>query len=506
MSIISLMLRRLSMLGKKDELDGIKERTAGWLISNLGRCAAVGGVMVLAGVFCGEAMGYVERIDSITVSGGEFGSTFNGTYDFEGVYLPGVVDCENGAASTEALKAQAVAARTYAYYKLSTSSTIQNGQGAQVFRTPWNTSAGQQHIDAVNATSGEIVAFNDSFICSFYVAGSKPSTLPLSPSDNTAKTFWQTNSTETYVTYNYPDNNWGSNNQGSSLGWLSNPVNRGCMSQNGADFLADKGMNYIDILKYYYGGDIQIESVITKPNSGQSPFASRYLADFESDGTANLASKEGVFGWSPQMSGSNKNIGSGTTATWYDAVTSNVHSGDASQKIVIDYDESNPNGGSGFFLRHIAGAQNIQASTVASKTANSILEGTGTIGVWLKTSSQNTEVSIALDDKASGFGSDLGTGDRGVKQSIVSDGQWHKYEWDLDDASDWQAWVGAGDGQIGERFSLDSIQFWGTADAELYMDDVYYNMAGSSSSLMIPEPTTMLMLIGLGGLMVGKRR
>src|SRR5438128_1418131 len=39
-----------------------------------------------------------------------------GALDFEGVYLPQVVCCENGAAPPEALKAQAVMARTYAAY------------------------------------------------------------------------------------------------------------------------------------------------------------------------------------------------------------------------------------------------------------------------------------------------------------------------------------------------------------------------------------------------------
>ncbi|QQE13330.1 hypothetical protein JD969_07690 [Planctomycetota bacterium] len=501
-------------VGKADEAMSCK---VGGSVRKLCTGALLGAVMASPLFLSGEAMAkldYTYRIDTVTVNGGEWGHQFDGTYDLEKEYLPGVVDCENGTASYEALKAQAVAARTYAYYKLMTSSSgeIQNGQSHQVFRTPNNPSPEQKHKDAVNATAGEILTFNGKYICSFYVAGSKPKTLPLSPSDETEKVISWAYPTEKYVTYNYPDNNWDSNNQGSTLGSLSNPINRGCMSQNGANYLAGMGLNYIDILKYYYGGDVQLESVLTKTWTDQEAFGIRALADFESNSWRNNASKENVFGWSPFFSSSSKNLGDGTKAEYYDAPWNededwqdpNCHSGGGAQLITIDYDESAPDSYDGYFFRHVAGSQNVKTNMVASTTSNVILESTGSVGVWLKTDADDVSVSIALDDKDWSNSADLATGDRGVKFDVIGDGEWHKYEWYLDDAEYWEAWTGGGDGEIGTRFSLDSIHFFGNSDAEIYMDDVFYDM--SADPVPIPEPTSLLVFGGLASLMLRRRR
>ena len=56
-----------------------------------------------------------------------------GSLDTESDYLPHVVHCENGGASLESLKAQAVASRTYLYYKMDTAGSIADGQGDQVY-------------------------------------------------------------------------------------------------------------------------------------------------------------------------------------------------------------------------------------------------------------------------------------------------------------------------------------------------------------------------------------
>ena len=51
-----------------------------------------------------------------------------GVVSVEDDYLPRVVSCENGGAPLEALKAQAVAARSYLYYKLDRRGEIADGQ------------------------------------------------------------------------------------------------------------------------------------------------------------------------------------------------------------------------------------------------------------------------------------------------------------------------------------------------------------------------------------------
>ncbi|QDU35239.1 Stage II sporulation protein [Poriferisphaera corsica] len=448
------------------------------------------------------AIDYMWRMEDITVEGGEWGNQFDGVYNLEDTYLPGVVDCENGAAGTEALKAQAVAARTFAYYKMYNWGKIQNGQGDQVFRTPGKQDPRQKHKDAVKATAGEILTFNGKYIASFYVAGSKVSELPLKPGDDTPKDFWWDYPTEKYVTYNYPNDKWGDNNQGSTLGSLANPINRGCMSQNGADYLADLGWNYMDILKYYYGGDIQLESVMRKTWTDQAKFEKRSLADFESPTWQQSKSKSGIFGHSPLYSGSNKHIGAGTTTSLLDDAGM-AHSGDGSQKIVIDYDEATDTSDSGYFLRHVAGVQNVQNSMIASKTANVLLEAEGSVGVWLKTEADDMKVSIAVDDNADGYSAAVGTGDRGVKFDVIGDGEWHKYEWFFEDADYWEAWTGGGNGEIGMRFSLDSIQLFGKSDTVVYMDDVFYDM--SAVAVPIPEPASLLVFGGVMGMLLRRR-
>ena len=78
-----------------------------------------------------------------------------GIVDVETDYLPHVICCENGNADFEALKAQAVAARSYLYYKLDTSGSIGDGTGDQVYTC--SNEPQSQHYDAVTETSGEII-------------------------------------------------------------------------------------------------------------------------------------------------------------------------------------------------------------------------------------------------------------------------------------------------------------------------------------------------------------
>ena len=173
--------------------------------------------------------------------------------DVENDYLPHVVQCENGAADYEALRAQAVAARSYLYYVMGRNHFVQDGQSDQVYscgKTPR-----EEHINAVRSTSGEILTYNNTQVCAFYVAGAVPSNedCVAVPGDNDYST------TEHYVTYN--EGLSGSDIEQTSLGWRNagNYANRGCQSQNGANCLSRHGYNYRDILRFYYGEDIVFE-------------------------------------------------------------------------------------------------------------------------------------------------------------------------------------------------------------------------------------------------------
>jgi hypothetical protein len=189
-----------------------------------------------------------------------------GTLDAENVYLPSVVNCENGGAPLEALKAQAVAARTYLYYNMETSDGIEDGQSDQVYSC--NRNPGDIHFQAVRETVGEVLTYRNKVIAAFYVAGSIPNntqTCVADPNDPNAA------STEQYVTYN--EGKSGTEIEQTILGWV-NPEfsrNRGCQSQNGARCLANLGWQYQDILRFYYGEDIVFTTATGTCVQGNQP-------------------------------------------------------------------------------------------------------------------------------------------------------------------------------------------------------------------------------------------
>lgn len=193
----------------------------------------------------------------------------HGVVDVEKVYLPDVVHCENGGAPLESLKAQAIAARTYLYYKLETSSSISDGQGDQVLSC--GSHAGALEKQAVAETAGMILRYSGTTIAAFFVAGGNAS--PPACHDSSS-------STSGDVTYNAGKT--GNAIHQTPLGFVdpSNLRNRGCMSQLGSRCLADEGKKADAILKFYYGDDIAITEA-TGPCVPTTP-----KADAGSDGAS----------------------------------------------------------------------------------------------------------------------------------------------------------------------------------------------------------------------------
>ncbi|TWT43131.1 SpoIID/LytB domain-containing protein [Botrimarina hoheduenensis] len=399
----------------------------------------------------------------------------------ESEYVPGVVVSENGLASFEALKAQAVAARTFAYFIVDDrpSGVIGDGQNDQVFS---GSTPRAIHYAAAQATEGEILWVRDTvgvqrdvLIASFYVAGAIPTAPfnPASPSARPAPGAPSTGNTERFVTYTYEDGLFAGNNLGTTLGFVGSPTNpnwpnRGAKSQNGADYLSDNSINYLDILKYYYGADIQVRTAKTAGTGVE--FSRKVLTDFDDYGSGRasdgvIGGHEGVFGRAPTFSGSTTANLAGSTAE-RDATT--AHEGTHSQRIDINYDETL---GGDFLLRHVAGARFSDyggSQNVAEFESNLQFESIGAVGFWMKTTDPGLEVSLAIDDPV--------TGDRGVRRPVIADGQWREYRWQLDEASEWEAWVGAGNGQIdGTWVTLDSIQIFGASDATVFLDTVFWD-------------------------------
>ena len=174
----------------------------------------------------------------------------SGLLDVENDYLPQVVACENGAAADEALAAQAVAARSFLYYKLAREGAIGDGEGDQVYSC--GNPAGERHRRAVEATSGLVLGYRGALVAAFYVAGALQD-----PPGCTGGVDDPTD-TEVFVTYN--DGRSGADVEQTTLGFIDpdNFENRGCQSQNGANCLAQAGRGHASILRFYYGEDIEI--------------------------------------------------------------------------------------------------------------------------------------------------------------------------------------------------------------------------------------------------------
>lgn len=196
-----------------------------------------------------------EEFDQRRQSLGEF-CTVNirdvGMRSVEEDYLPKVLACENNNAPMESLKAQAIAARTYAVF-------ITRAENRPIWPTTRDQAyicanqVEQRHIDAVNATRGQVLTHNGRLTAAFYVAGATPqaaNSCRAVAGDND----WS--NTERRVTYN--ENRTGGNVRATTLGSLSNPANRGAKSQNGSNCLANQGWSHERILRFYYGDDIRV--------------------------------------------------------------------------------------------------------------------------------------------------------------------------------------------------------------------------------------------------------
>jgi hypothetical protein len=191
--------------------------------------------------------------------------------DVETDYIPHVVTCENGNADQAALEAQAIAARSYLYYRLDRTGDIGDGQGDQVYtcaRAP-----GPEHIAAAADTAGLVLRYPPATaatqVAAFYVAGALPDPTTCHGGAN------DPTNTERYVTYN--EGRSGTDVIQTTLGFVSptNYANRGCMSQNGSDCLSQQGRAFDEILQFYYGADIVIERAVgpcvpevTMPDAG----------------------------------------------------------------------------------------------------------------------------------------------------------------------------------------------------------------------------------------------
>jgi hypothetical protein len=212
---------------------------------------------------------------------------------------------------------------------------------------------------------------------------------------------------------------------------------------------------------------------------------------------ANFNVDEGTFANAPGFSGSNANIAATSTAN---RVTTQALEGVGSQELVFNATAS----GSATRVRFLSGG-----GTPANNTSFTTSAGVdGWIGFALKTTTAGYTAQLWLEG-ASNNG--------GVEKTIVADGQWHFYEWNLDDttggANGWGPITGilAGVATVADgSHTMDSIVFrstTGPATATIYMDFIAKSDSGSIANLLVPEPATFALAgMGMIGLVAAARR
>lgn len=191
-----------------------------------------------------------------------------GMVDLENDYIPNVVACENGNAPPEALKAAAIMARGFVYYKIKVEgrTVLRNSESDQVYRCSNRPNgADARHFAAAAATTGIHPEWRGKIIAPFYVAGKIPPNPNAADPINSCNGAGGTNDagTEGRVTYNY--GKFGCDIEMTNLGLVTsdctrNPHNRGAASQNGQACLANFGWEATEMLEYYYGADIEMAS------------------------------------------------------------------------------------------------------------------------------------------------------------------------------------------------------------------------------------------------------
>lgn len=225
------------------------------------------------------------------------------------------------------------------------------------------------------------------------------------------------------------------------------------------NFARERGANGVQLFSYtdLLGGntvDAEVRRAwldFLAANNAPPPVAA--ITDFEAD--------EGYFPTNITFSGSNVNVAASSTA---DRTTAEAQSGAASQQLTI-----NRAGAGTFLARHVSGI-----GSPGSPGSNLTVASVGALGFWLKTATPDVEVAIAIDDNTANTSTE-----RGYFQNVIADGQWHFYQWFLNDPTHWDAWAGANaNGDVASLFTLDSIQFRGSEAANvLFLDEIAYDAA-----------------------------
>lgn len=221
----------------------------------------------------------------------------------------------------------------------------------------------------------------------------------------------------------------------------------------------------------------------------------------------NFETGDGRFTWTPTQSPTT--VGA-LASSFKQRTADDSFSQSYSQRIRI-FDD--PNNANGWYVRYVSGA-----GAPANNLAINLTDAQdGWIGFFLRVASNSDPTSplttqLVLDTGPTGGGTDS---DASVPRTIISDGQWNWYEWNLDDPAQWTQWrdingniINGSDGVIPTtgQVSIDSILFrGGNVNVEFYLDAVMRNTSGSIAVMTgIPEPGAAATAL-VAGLLLSRR-
>ncbi len=197
--------------------------------------------------------------------------TEDGWWLLDDAYVPAVVAAEIGAAPAAAMRAQAIAARTYVLRamrddpKLGTpEKPIRSSESFQVYdKGKAGKDASDRALLASWTTAGIVMRWSGQLIIANFVAGAR-----WTGKDQLGADY---SHTEKWVTYN--EGKTGKDVKPSPLSLKTRTDNRGCMSQNGASWLASNGYDHPAILRYFSGADLEIGPLVSlaQPSPGPRP-------------------------------------------------------------------------------------------------------------------------------------------------------------------------------------------------------------------------------------------
>jgi hypothetical protein len=187
----------------------------------------------------------------------------------------------------------------------------------------------------------------------------------------------------------------------------------------------------------------------------------------------NFEVNEGHFGWAYNASPISQTFGLSASTT-IDRVITDAQTGVGSQALNLVSD-----GSASWQLRHNSGIVSI-----AAPAGNMPLVANGYVGFWLKTDDPGVTVRIAIDDPVGNTAIE-----RGLAKNVIADNEWHLYQWNFDDNSQWQAFAGGANSiidAVGGSVTIDSIFFAGSGNAQIYMDNVSHNPLAMLAAAPVP--------------------